>query len=109
MLIKSLEKFDSVTLVLQREGMSFVESREIVDPYYIGEDALIVDNELFEKAVMKIACSLPLSEEQEALVVPLITEESPTVVEPLEVSSSTSKEHGAHYNDDDKSYSEALQ
>jgi hypothetical protein len=58
---------------------------------------------------MRIACSLPLvSQEEEALVVPLIKEESPTV-EPLEVSSSFSKEHGAHNNDDEISYSEALQ
>ncbi len=114
---ESLKKFDSVTLMLQREGMSFVESREIFDlflkdfpafAYYIGEDALIVENELFEKAVMKIARSLPLSEEQEALVVPLIKEESPPV-EPVEASSSTTKEHGAHNNEDEISYSEELQ
>ncbi len=57
---------------------------------------------------MRITCSLPLSVEQEALVVPLIKEASPTS-EPLEASSSTSKEHGAHNNDDEISYSEALQ
>ena len=115
---ESLKKFDSVTLMLQREGMSFVESREIFDlflkdfpafAYYIGEDALIVENELFEKAVMRIARSLPLSEEQEALVVSLIKEESPPVEEPVEATSSTSKEHGAHNNEDEISYSEELQ
>jgi hypothetical protein len=67
---ESLKKFDSVTLMLQREGMSFVESREIFDlflkdfpafAYHIGEDTLIVEIELFEKAVTRIACSLPLS------------------------------------------------
>ncbi len=115
---ESLKKFDSVTLMLQREeGMSFVESREIFDlflkdfpafAYYIGEDALIVETELFGKAVMRIARSLPLSEEQDALVVPLIKEESPPV-EPVEASSSTSKEHGAHNNEDEISYSEELQ
>jgi hypothetical protein len=57
---------------------------------------------------MRIARSLPLSEEQEALVVPLIKEESPPV-EPVEASSLTSKEHGAHNNEDDISYSEELQ
>jgi hypothetical protein len=56
--------------------------------YCIGEDALM-ENKLFEKAVMRIACSLPLSEEQEALVVHLLKEECPTV-EPLEASSLTS-------------------
>jgi hypothetical protein len=74
----------------------------------LSSDALIVENELFEKAVMRIARSLPLSEEQEALVVPLIKEESPPV-EPVEASSSTSKEHGAHNNEDEISYSEELQ
>ncbi len=51
---ESLKKFDSVTLMVQREGMSFVESQEIFDlflkdfpsfAYYIGKDALIVENE----------------------------------------------------------------
>ncbi len=70
---ESLKKVDSITLMLQREGMSYVESREIFDlfskdfpavAYFIGEDALIEDNNLFEKAVMIIACSLPPSEER---------------------------------------------
>jgi hypothetical protein len=115
---ESLKKFDSVTLMLQREGMSFVESSQeifnlflkdfLAFAYFIGKDALIVENELFGKAVMRIARSLPLSEEQEVLVVPLIKEKSPTV-EPQEVSCSPSKEDGPHNNDDEISYSEALQ
>jgi hypothetical protein len=51
---------------------------------------------------------LPLSEEQEALVVSLIKEESP-IVEPVEASSLTSKGHGAHNNEGEISYSEELQ
>jgi hypothetical protein len=57
---------------------------------------------------MRIARSLPLSEEQEALLVPLIKEESPTV-EPVKASSLTSKEYGAHNNEDEILYSEELQ
>jgi hypothetical protein len=56
---ESLKKFDSVTLMLHGEGMSFVESREIFDlflkdfpafAYSIGEDALIVENEHFRES-----------------------------------------------------------
>jgi hypothetical protein len=36
--------------------------------HYISDNALIVENELSKKAVMRIAHSLPLSDEQEALV-----------------------------------------
>jgi hypothetical protein len=85
---ESLKKFDSITVMLQHERMSFVESREIFDlfltdypdfAHYISDDALIVENELFEKAVMRIARNLPLSDEQEALMVPLLKEEYPAV------------------------------
>ena len=61
----SMEKFDSITNTLQRNGMSFVESREMFDlflkdypmfEHYIGNEALIIENELFEKkTVMQIA------------------------------------------------------
>jgi hypothetical protein len=69
-----MKKFDSVTVMLQRDGMSFVESREIFDllflkeypdfEHYIGDDALIVKNEKFEKAVMRISRGMPLSDSE---------------------------------------------
>ncbi len=111
---ESLKKFDSITVMLQREGMSFVESREIFDlfltdypsfAHYISDDALIVESELFEKAVMRIAHSLPLSDEQEALVVPLLKEASPAVEE------SVLDNEGSNNDLDNQSvsYSEELQ
>ena len=69
----SLTKFDSVTVMLQRDGMSFVESREIFDlflrdypefQHHIGDAARIIQDEVFEKVVMRISRGLPLSEEQ---------------------------------------------
>ena len=111
---ESLKKFDSITVMLQREGMSFVESREIFDLFlndypnfghYISDDALIFENELFEKAVMTIARSLPLSDEQEALVVPLLKEACPAVEESvLDTQGSNDLDDHQHI-----SYSEELQ
>jgi hypothetical protein len=89
---ESLKKFDSITVMLQCEGMSFVESREIFDLFLtdypnfahcISDDALIVENELFEKAMMRIARSLPLSDELEAVVVPLLKEDASPAAEEL--------------------------
>ena len=88
---ETLKKFDSVTVMLQRKDMSFVESREIFDLFlndfpdfanYISDSALIVTNELFEKAVMRLARGLPLSEEQEEALAPLLKEETHSAVEP---------------------------
>lgn len=69
----SMKKFDSVTIMLQRDGMSFVESREIFDlflidfpdfAHYISNEASIIEDEMFEKAVMQLARGMPLTEEQ---------------------------------------------
>ena len=52
-----MENFDSITVMLQREGMTFVESRNIyvlilkdypAFAHYLSDDAEIVENELFE-------------------------------------------------------------
>lgn len=83
---KTMTKFDSLTVMLQRESMSFVESREIFDLFlndfpdfghYISDEANIVADEAFEKAVMRIARGLPLTSDQEALVEPLLKEDCP--------------------------------
>lgn len=105
-----MQKFDSVTIMLQREGMSFVESREIFDlflkdypefAHYISQDALIVENELFEKAVMRVARGLSISEDQEALLAPLLKEDSKENEAPTEESRDE--------RDNEVSYSEELQ
>ncbi len=78
---ESLEKFNGITLMLQRDGMSFVESREIFDLFladypdfanYLADGARIVENQPFEKALMQLARGQQLSEAQEALVAPFL-------------------------------------
>ena len=78
--------FDSVTLMLQRDGMTFVESRQIFDlflkdfpdfDHYIGNTAAIIEDQVFEKAVMQIARALPLSEELQNAAQVLIRPEDP--------------------------------
>jgi hypothetical protein len=70
---RSLTKFDQITVMLQREGMSFVEARRILDEvlvdypeftHHLGASASIVENPRFEKAIMKITTATPLSEEE---------------------------------------------
>ena len=82
----SMKQFDSVTLMLQRDGMTFVESRQIFDlflkdfpdfDHYIGNTAAIIEDQVFEKAVMQIARALPLSEELQNAAQVLIRPEDP--------------------------------
>jgi hypothetical protein len=70
---RSLTKFDQITVMLQREGMSFVEARRILDEVLVdypefthhpGASASIVENPSFEKAIIKITTATPLSEEE---------------------------------------------
>ena len=85
-----LTKFNSVTIMLQRDGMTFVKSREIFDlflkdhpdfEHYISSDASIVENEAFERAVMQISRGVALSEAECRVALPLLqpaVEEIPT-------------------------------
>ena len=68
-----MKNFDSVTIMLQHEGMAFVESREIFDlflkdypdfQHHIGDEASIIENVTFEKAVMRISRGMSLSDSQ---------------------------------------------
>ncbi len=49
----------------------FVKDYPIFE-HYIGDEALIIENELFEKTVMRIARGLQLSDEQQRAAVPLL-------------------------------------
>ena len=80
----SLAKFNTVTVMLQKEGITFVQVREIFDAMvedypvfsgYLGDAADIVENKMFEKAVVKIAKGLQLTVEDEPLVRPLLKAE----------------------------------
>jgi hypothetical protein len=72
-----MKKFDDVTIMLQKECISFVKVREIFDEVlqdfprfatHLSDDAKIVQNPMFEKAVVRISKGLPLSEEQRLAV-----------------------------------------
>ncbi len=72
--------------MLQRDGMTFVESREIFDLFVkaypefkhcIADDAAIVEDIVFESAIMKIARGLPLSEEERITGLRLLQPDNP--------------------------------
>jgi hypothetical protein len=100
--------------MLQREGMSFVDSRDIYDVfledypefanYYWSDDVAVAENELFEKPVMRIARSLPLSEEQQAIMVQFQNENTkPPAVVPSDDAKHQDKKYVI------ESYSETLE
>jgi hypothetical protein len=76
-----MKKFDSVTIMLQRNCMTFVESRELFDlflkdypvfEHYISSEVSIVENSAFESAVMAIANGLQLTDELRLSAIPLL-------------------------------------
>ena len=73
--------------------------------HYISDNALIVENERFEKAVLRIARSLPLSDELEAVVVPLLKEDASSAAEELVLD----KQGSNNLEKQNMSYSEELQ
>jgi hypothetical protein len=79
-----LEKFDEVTVMLQKEGITFVRVREIFDEVlrnfpelstHLADDADIVKNPVFEKAVVSISKGLKLTDEQRLEAVRLLKSE----------------------------------
>lgn len=107
-----LKKFNSITTMLQRDGMTFVKSREIFDlflkdhpefEHYIAADASIVENETFEAAVMQISRGEVLSEDHRRAALPLLqpaAEETPSNEDDLE---------DDNIIDHERSYSEELE
>ncbi len=80
----TMVKFDSITKMLQRDEMTFVESRAIIDlflkdypefAHQIGDEAAFTEDEVFEKAVMRLARGLQLTEEQQIAAQVLIKPE----------------------------------
>jgi hypothetical protein len=113
---ESLKKFNSVTIMLQRDGMSFVESREIFDLFltdypdfanYLADDALIVENQPFEKALMQIAHGQQISEVEEALVAPFLKDDSEDQKPEEVIDEGASNDDGGAAGSEP--YSEALQ
>jgi hypothetical protein len=86
----TMKKFDSIKVTLQSDGMAFAELREIFDlfledypefAHHIGDKAAIIEDEVFEKAVMRLSCGLQQTEEQRLAAQVLIKPEE--AVEPL--------------------------
>jgi hypothetical protein len=109
-----MKKFDSITVVLQREGMTFVESREIFDlflkdfpdfEHHLGNDANIVTDSVFEKSVVQIARGLPLTDEQKQAATVLLRPEEPM---PGDDDLLVSMEQSTQ-DDEEKLYAQAIQ
>lgn len=74
----SLSKFHQVRVMLQRQGIPFVEVRHLFDAvlddfpelghHHLSDSATIVTNPIFEKAIMRIAEGMYLTEEQQSAV-----------------------------------------
>ena len=89
-----LKHFNQITVLLQEEGITFLRVREIFDTMleedypelsgHLATDAEIVENVEFERAVVKIAKGLILTEEQResvrGLMVPAASVGTGTVV-----------------------------
>jgi hypothetical protein len=112
---ETMKKFDSVTTMLQCDGMTF-ESKEIFDlfvkdypdfKHYIADDAAIVDDVVFKRAIMKIARVLPLSEEERIAGLRLLQPDDPNVQGDEDVS--FSREHAEDQLQVEESYSQALE
>jgi hypothetical protein len=96
--------------------MTFVESREIFDlfvkdypdfKHYIADDAAIVKDVVFERAIMKIARGFPLSEEERIAGLRLLQPDDPNVQG--DEDASFSREHAEDHFQGEESYSQALE
>ena len=76
-----MKKFDSEIIMLQRDGMTFVESRELFDlflkdypafEHYILSEASVVENSAFESASKAIANGSQLTDELCLSAIPLL-------------------------------------
>jgi hypothetical protein len=75
-----LKKFNEVTVALQKEGVTVLEVREIFDfvledypelGFYLSETAEIIQDKLFERAIMKIHKEVPLNANEMLIVAKL--------------------------------------
>ena len=104
----SLAKFNTVTVMLQKEGITFLQVREIFDAVmedypvftgYLGDSAKIVENKMFEKAVVKIAKGVQLTLEEEQSVQPLMKERDVIIpVVPMEDANVDDADNGTPTN-----------
>ena len=85
--LRTLKEFNDITVMLQRDGITFVEERRIFDvvlldypefEHDLSDSAMIVDNQEFEKAVMKISKGMPLTDEQRTAAACLLSDANRT-------------------------------
>ena len=75
---KALENFQAITILLQRDGISFTEVRSIfsvlvqdfaeMEQHHLGTESCLVVNPDFEMGIMRIFKGMPLTLEQQAAV-----------------------------------------
>jgi hypothetical protein len=115
---ENLKMFDQVTVMLQRSDMTFLEAQEIFNLFlkdfpdfegHLADDARIVENKVFEKAVLRVSKGLPLTNEQRHAASILL--KSDTTDEDMgALSEEDAGGDNDDYDDDNcQSYSQALQ
>lgn len=87
---KSLKNFDAITVLLQRDGIPFVEVRNIFKvlmedfpemEHHLGERSFLVVDPDFELGIMRISRGMPLTREQQNAVRNLVKPDIPDVVD----------------------------
>ncbi|KAI2506038.1 hypothetical protein MHU86_8359 [Fragilaria crotonensis] len=87
---KSLKNFDAITVLLQRDGIPFVEVRNIFKvliedfpemEHHLGERSSLVVDPDFELGIMRISRGMPLTREQQNAVRNLVKPDIPDVVD----------------------------
>ena len=87
---KSLKNFDAITVLLQRDGIPFVEVRNIFNvliedfpemEHHLGERSSLVVDPDFEVGIMRISRGMPLTREQQNAVKNLVKPDTPEVAD----------------------------
>jgi hypothetical protein len=115
---ETLKKFDEVTIMLQKDGITFVRVREIFDEVlldfpelstHLADDADIVKNPIFEKAIVRISKGLKLTDEQRIEAVRLLKSEPHLLETTSDSQEGSSEESGAGGTPVQERYSETLE
>jgi hypothetical protein len=107
---RHLSNFDTITIMLQRDGIPFVEVRNIFDvlvadfpemQHHLGQHSSLVIDRHFEMGVMSISKGMPLTSEQKAAVTNLVKAE---VQQAIDSSGGESNNIDMLMADDNESY-----
>lgn len=114
---RHLSNFDSITVMLQRDGISFVEVRNIFDvlvldfpemEHHLGQRSFLVIDPDFEKGVMCISKGMPLTLEQKAAVTNLVKVEQQQSLDSSSGNEDESNTINMLIADDSESYAERV-